>query len=67
MTEWLTTGQMIDRLLDGEVALNEKGQQVRLDKFGKLIWINEPVQTPGVVMTSKVLMSRWTIQEGQAS
>jgi hypothetical protein len=41
MSEWLTTGEMIDRLKVGEVAVNQDGWKVTFGRKGDLLYFHE--------------------------
>jgi hypothetical protein len=61
--KWLTTGQMLDRLLDGEVATNDKDKKVYLSKGnGSLYWknIGSMLNLP-VSITDDFLLAKWRI------
>jgi hypothetical protein len=40
MSEWLTTGEMIDRLKVGEVAVDEYGTKIQLDELKGLVFVS---------------------------
>ncbi|OLN21424.1 hypothetical protein BTO30_15010 [Domibacillus antri] len=58
MSEWLTTGQMIDRILEGEVARNTLGQRVKIHSSGALVWFDNDQM---VDLNKRTVMERWQI------
>lgn len=67
MSEWLTTGEMIDRLKVGEVAecidANEffsKANQVTKAESGGLVWVDEFLRSR-VYLASAVINAKWRI------
>lgn len=71
MSEWLTTGEMIDRLKVGEVAECETGEKVKIFpvyntlEFGTvkntLLWIDENGQPLGFYLTENNRAVKWRI------
>lgn len=59
MSEWLTTGQMIDRLEFGEVAENENGGKVSKSIHGGIGPIDCP--TKNITMSGGVVELKWRI------
>lgn len=65
MSEWLTTGQMIDRLKVGEVAENQDGYKVTHGRKGDLLYFyksNEPDEEEKFTMSLMYLKKdKWRI------
>lgn len=58
MSEWLTTGQMIDRLKVGEIAEDKNGDKIFIEKDGSLRTLpNHQI----VTMSDYTMLSKWRI------
>ncbi len=59
MSEWLTTGEMIDSLEVGEVALSKQGFIVTRNEYGGIVPENNPREN--VILNGAVVKEKWRI------